>query len=182
MDPTTPTIEVPAGEAAAHHPDVNILSPDVSMMILTWVTFFSLLVILHKFGFKPILTAVQKREDEIRRSLEEADKIRQQLVAINANRDQVISDAHHKAQEIMEQSRKAALELVRVIQDKARGENQILLANAKREIEAETLKARYALRRESAELAVTLASKILKERLDEDGSDRIVNELIKDIK
>ena len=114
MDQTSAVTEVPAQTPAVHHQDVNILNPDVSMVILTWVTFFSLLIILQKFGFKPILAAVQKREDDIKRSLEEADKIHQQFSEIEANRTKIIQEAHVKSQEIMEQSRRSALELSRV--------------------------------------------------------------------
>ena len=180
MENSTATIEVQAHEAN-HQGNVSILSPDVSMVILTWVTFFLLLAILYKFAWKPILDALEKREQEIRKALEHADEARQQLAEINQSREKIVSEAHQKAQEVVEQSRKAALELAKVIQDKARQENQILLENAKREIDTEKQKAQFALRRESAELAVSLAAKVIQEKMDKEQSRKIVDDLIKNI-
>ena len=179
--PLTPTTEVATTETPAAHGGGGGFAPDVTMVVLTWVTFFGLLFILNKFGFKPILTAVQKREDEIRQALENADKLKIRLEEVAASRDKIIGEAHLKCNELIEQARKAGVELARVIQDKAHQESQILLENARQEIEASVQKARFTLRKESAEIAVTLASKILKERLDKENSERIVEELIKDI-
>ena len=57
----------------------GILSPDITLVILTWISFFALLVILHKFAWKPILAGLKQREDYIRKSLEDADKIKSRI-------------------------------------------------------------------------------------------------------
>ena len=161
-----------------HKKDVKILNPDATMVLLTWFTFFSLLVILHKFAWKPILKALSDREDSIRHALENADKANQQLAEINKNRDQILNEAHQKAQEILEQSRRQSLELAKMIQEKAKQENQIVFENAKREIEVEKQKAKFELRKESADLVVKLAAKIIHENLDKEKSRKLVDQLI----
>ena len=52
------------------------LTPDVTMIVLTWATFFTLFFVLYKFAWKPILTALDNREESIRRSVEEVQKIK----------------------------------------------------------------------------------------------------------
>ena len=66
----------------------NLLMPETLMVILTWVTFFILLFILQKFAWKPILAGLKKREDYIRKSLEDADKINEQLAESEAAKGQ----------------------------------------------------------------------------------------------
>ena len=164
--------------AVAHKKDVKILNPDATMVLLTWVTFFSLLAILHKFAWKPILKALDDREDSVRKSLENVDKANQQLAEINRNRDQILNEAHQKAQEIVEQSRKQSLELAKMIQEKAKQENQIVFENAKREIASEKQKAKFELRKESADLVVKLAAKVIHENLDKEKSRKLIDQLI----
>ena len=163
---------------AAHKENVKILNPDVSMVLLTWITFFSLLAILHKFAWKPILKALDDRAEGIRKSLENADKANKELADINQNRERILAEAHQKAQEIIEQSRKQSLELAKMIQEKAKQENQIVFENSKREIEAEKQRAKYELRKDSADLVVKLVAKIVGEGLDKEKSRKIVDQLI----
>lgn len=159
----------------------GFLSPDASMVLLTWITFFLLLAVLHKFAWKPILASLDAREERIRRSLVEADKVKEELQRINQARDQVMAEAEARAKEILEQSRKAAVEAAKIIQHKAREEGQILLANARREIQEEKEKAQADLRQESAHIAITLAGKLLEENLDNEKNRRLINEYIKEI-
>ena len=56
-----------------------LLSLDPGVLIWTWVTFFILLFILYKFAWKPILGGLAAREKKIRESLENAEKIKQEL-------------------------------------------------------------------------------------------------------
>lgn len=161
--------------------DSGFLSPDASMVLLTWITFFLLLAILHKFAWKPILANLDAREERIRRSLEEADKVKEDLQRINQTRDQVLGEAEVRAKEILDQSRKAAAEAAKIIQHKAREEGQILLENARREIQEEKEKAQADLRQESAHIAIRLAGKLLEENLDNEKNRRLINEYIKEI-
>jgi len=163
------------------HTDPGFFTPDVTMVLLTWITFFILLAVLYKYAWKPILDALDKREDSIRRSVEEAEKIRIEFERISEKQAKIISDSEIKAKNIIDQSRKAAVEAAKTIETKVREESKILLENAHREIKEETLKAQSDLRAESAHIAVELAAKLLEENLDDQKNRKIVDEYIKEI-
>lgn len=181
-DSTTATIEVqPHGHAAeAHAASIN-LNPSPTMVVLTWVTFGIMALVLYKVAWKPILAGLDKREESIRKSIEEAEQVRRQLDEIEAKRSSIIHEADQQAKEIVNASRKAAHEAARIIEGKAKEESQILLENATREIGAAQEKAQAALRKESAELAVSLAGKLIGENLDNERNrtltDRLIHEL-----
>ena len=167
--------------AQESHHQQSFISPDVTMMLLTWVTFLSLLAILYKFAWKPILQALDDREAAIRKAVDDADKAKAELAKTNATRAQLIAEAENKAKGIITQSRTAAVEAAKIIEQKAREEAQILLENARREIKEETQKAQSILRKESAQIAVSLASKLIDENLSTQKNQEIVNEFIKGI-
>src|SRR4051812_10285541 len=168
-----------AVEHVEHKPD--LLNPDLVMLILTWVTFFALLAILKKFAWKPIIDALEKRENTIRASLEQADKIQSELTDIQASKEKVISDAHKSAQEIIDQARKRAQDLAQSIEEHAKTEAQQLVSSAHQEIEGEKERVKAALRRDSADIAVLLAGKIMKENLDNEKNRKLVDQYIKEI-
>ncbi len=159
----------------------NFLSPELSMMLLTWLTFFILLAILKKFAFKPILETLQKREDFIRKSLDDADKAKQQLAQIDLEKTQIINTAKAQAASIIDEARKAATVIAHETENKARTNAQEMLTNAQSQIEGERQKVRLALRKESVDVAIQLAGKILKENTDTDKNRRLVQEAVKEL-
>ena len=175
----TATMEHPADAGA--HAAPNPVQVNGPMMGLTWLTFGLLALVLYKVAWKPILTALDKRENEIRTALDEARQTRDEYARIEEKRRQLIDEADAKAKEIVAGARQAAVEASAVIEGKAREEAQILLANAQRELKAAHEKALAELRRESADLAIGLSRKIIGESLDEKKSRDLVDRLIKTV-
>lgn len=170
------TVSTPGG-----HGTPNPVEVSAPMMGLTWLTFGLLALVLYKVAWKPILTALDKREADIRQALDTAQKTREEYARIEEKRTQLINEADTKAKEIIQSARQAAVDASNSIEAKAREEAQILLGNAQREIKAAQEKAVADLRRESADLAIGLSRKIIGESLDEKKSRDLVDRLIKTV-
>jgi len=160
---------------------VDILTPDVTMVFLTWLTFFLLLFVLKKFAWKPILDGLQQREDYIRQSLKEADEARRQLQEVQAEKERILEEARQRSQMIVEDSRRSAAELSKQSDQKAKANARQILESAHQQTQGERERVRRQLRQESAAVAVTLASKIIKENMDNDKNRRLVQEALKEI-
>ena len=173
---TTATVEAPAkGHEAAGSmvSDVN-----TQMIVLTWITFGLLAALLYKVAWKPILGGLEKRENDIRKALDEAQKAREELAQVGITTQRMIADADAKAKEIVDAARKGAADMVASIQAKAREEAQMMVDAAGREIESARAKASASLRRECADLAIDVARKVLQQNLDEARSRALVDQLI----
>ncbi len=166
-------------ETSAAQP--GILSPDITLVVLTWISFIALLFILHKFAWKPILTGLKQREDYIRKSLEDADKLNEQLAQVDAAKAKVLNEAKEKANTIIEQSRKMGHELAGQIEIRAKKSAEEIINSAHEEIAGEYERVRNALKKESVQTAITLAEKILKENLNTEKNRNLINDAIKDI-
>ncbi len=175
-----PTATTQAVVHQADHHEPQVISPDITLMILTWVSFFILLGVLYKFAWKPILSGLQEREDKIRKSLEDAQKAQEEYRRVKDNTDKMIAEADEQAKFIVERSKKAAVEAAKVIERQAKEEAQIQLNNAQQEIARQTEKVRSGLCEEGAQLAVELAGKILSSELDEAKHQKLVDQFIKD--
>ena len=166
---------------APEHQNPGMFTPDNTLVILTWISFFALLVILHKFAWKPILAGLKQREDYIRKSLDDADKIKAQLAEFEVTKLKILDEAKEKASVIIEQSRKTGNELGAQIEQRAKKNAEEIIVSAHQEIEGERERVRNALKKESVQTAVSLAEKILKENLDTEKNRKLINEAIKDI-
>ncbi len=176
------TIEVDAQEGHAGAAQGGLMSPDSTIAVLSYVTFFILLAILYKFAWKPILAVLEARENTIRQSLDDAKKAKEELQKVQEASRQMIKEADEQAKIIVERSRKAAVEAAKVIEHQAKEEAQIMLTNANQEIKKIIEKAQITLRQESVHWAVGLAQKILKENLDESKQQKLIDQFIKDWK
>ncbi len=168
-------------EQPSTHHEKPFISPDVGMMLLTWVTFFLLFAVLQKFAWKPILALLDSREKDLRQSLENADKVQKELSELDETRKEIIAKAESKGQTLLDQSRKAAVEAAKIIERKAREESQIMLENTLREIKDEKEKAQSSLRTESAQIAIALAGKLIEKNLDDKKNRDLVDQFIQEI-
>lgn len=159
----------------------NVLTPEVILASLTWAAFFAVLFILQKFAWKPILAALKKREDYIRKSLEDADKATAQLSQIESAKQKILEEAKEKGNALIEQSRKVGNELAVQIEARAKMNAQEIINSAHQEIEGERERVRNALKKESAQTAVFLAEKILKENLDTEKNRHLIDQAMKDV-
>lgn len=178
---THETIEVPAHGAEAQDGAAALMSVNQGLALWTWVTFIIVCVVLYKVAWKPILAGLDQREEDIRKSLEDAEKIRLEMESLAETQRTRLAETEEQAKAMIIEARKGATEAGRVIEQKAREEAQILVENATREIKSAGEKAQAALRRESAEVAVALAGKLLAEKLTDDKDASLVDRLIKEL-
>ncbi len=168
-------------EEILHQEEVDLFNPQPMMVGLTWLTFLLVTIVLYKVAWKPILQALDKREETIRESLENAAKARAELEDIENRRNEIIGEADAKATEIVATAKQAAVDLAGSIEESARKEAEILVENARREIRTEQDKAMAALRKESANLAIDLTRRILEDQLNEEKGRQLADDMLKRI-
>jgi F-type H+-transporting ATPase subunit b len=166
---------------ASGHKDTGLMSPDTTMVVLTWITFFLLLALLQKFVWKPLISALDKREEYIRKSLDDADKAKAQLAQAEEEKQKLLAVAKTEAFQIVEQARKTAKSLATDIEAKSRQQAQDIIKSAHEEIAGEKQRLLKTLRQESAEVAIALATKIIGENMDQDKNRKLVAKEIEQI-
>ena len=158
-----------------------LFTPEIQIAVLTWISFFALLFILYKYAWNPILTGLEKREESIRESVENAQRVKKELAQMEDLYNQRLAQAESESKEIIAQSRRAAMEAAHIIEHKAKEQTKILLETAERRIKELTQEAQFELKKESAHIAVQLAGKLIEENLDTEKNRKLINEFIKHI-
>jgi F-type H+-transporting ATPase subunit b len=135
-------------------------------------------LILKKYAFGPILEGLDKREEEIEQSLENADHLQRELATLDSTVQTKLDETEDQVRGMIDSGRESAREAGKVIEAKAREEAQIVRENAQREIASAQGKAENTLRASSAELAVEMASKLLRQKMDAKGRKDLADQLI----
>lgn len=155
-----------------------LVQPDPGLFIWTILTFLVLLGLLSKFAWKPLLAALQARQDRIRTSLDEAKRAEEEMERVKRESAEIIRQAHVEASGIVSTSRTDAERVREDTKQKARAEAAAIIAAAERQIETEALRARDDVRREAADLAVAIASKLIRRNITVDDNRAMIDEMI----
>ena len=121
--------------------DNPLVQLDPGLFVWTIITFLILLGVLTKFAWKPLLKALEIRENEISQSLKDAEKAKKELVRLSEESDEIIAKARSEAQGIVSEGKKAAEKLTETTLNKAKEEANANLSAAKEQIKIERDKA-----------------------------------------
>src|SRR5881628_687479 len=107
-----------------------LIQPDPGLFIWTIVTFLVLLALLTKFAWRPLLQALESRQETIKKSLEDAQRARQELERLHQESAQILRQARADSESIIAQSRSDAQRLGEEMKQKARDEANRIIRNA----------------------------------------------------
>ena len=158
-----------------------LVQPDPGLFIWTIVTFLVLLTLLAKFAWKPLLKALESRQEAIRKSLDDAEQAKQELVRLQSESVQIIRQARVEAESIVSRSRSDGDRLREEMKQKARAEADSIVRSAQRQIQLETVRAVQQIRGEAVDLSVTIASKILQRNIRKEDNERLIEDALKQV-
>ena len=164
---------------------MNLVTPDAGLLFWMVVIFGLLFFLLWKFGFPIITSMVDKRNDTIQKSLKDAHEIEARMAGIMAEHAQMLEDARKEQAQILREAADTRSKLIADAKEQAREEAAKILADARSEIAAEKEAALRDVRKEVAVLSVSIAEKILRKELADDGEqreyiDRMVDETVRE--
>ena len=151
------------------------------LILWTIITFLVVVLILRAVAWKPLLAALNGREEKIRSSLQHAEQAQQEAQRLlEANRRQ-LALAEEQSQRIIREGRTLGERLKAEIMEKANASSRHMIDQAKEEIKREKESALVQLRGEVADLAIMAAGKILDANLDTAKQRQLVDAAIKDL-
>ena len=158
-----------------------LVQPDPGLYIWTIVTFLVLAGLLRKFAWRPMLDALERRHEAIRKSLDEAKQAQKEMDRLNDESTRLLAAARAEADEIISRTRADAARAGEDMKQKARADADNIVRNAEREIALETSRALRKVREEAVDLSVAIASKILQRNLSKEDNERLIDETLKSI-
>jgi F-type H+-transporting ATPase subunit b len=151
------------------------------LIIWTIVSFLILLGVLGKYAWKPILSMLGEREDQIRSALEQAERARTEAADMMKQNEKNLARAEEEYQKMIREGKVFAEKLKDEIVAKAKQQAQHELKQASEEIQRSVEAAKLQLRSEIADLAVRAAGKILEETMDENMQKKLADSVIKQL-
>lgn len=150
-----------------------LLAQIVNFAIIFWV--------LRKFLYKPVLTFLDKRKDEIAQSIDSAKKMEQEEAKMQEKQEKLVSDAKKEARSIMDEAKKQLEKQKKEVLAKAHEEASEIIAKAKKQAEQELKQNNETIQKMAVELAQSMVVKLVPSVLSDSDHHKLIATHLKDI-
>ena len=159
---------------------MELVTPEIGLIFWTIIVFSLLLIILKKYAWKPILTAVDERNKSIEDALKAADKAKKEMLALNTDNERILIEAKKERDVLLKEAREIKESVINEAKDNAKLAAEKILTTAKDQINNEKMKAITELKNQVAEMSIDIAEKILKSELaDKNKQKELITEALK---
>lgn len=178
---TTPSVvdsEVEADHddhgSAAHGGEPDILEPQIPLAFWTLIVFLILLFVLWYYAWGPLSKALHNRELGMAEILQRAEQARTDAERTLAEHRALLDQANQQAAAILDEARRDADVHAEKVRKAAQHEAESTLDRARREIESARDQAMVDIWGRTADLAVSVAGKVLDRELGHDDHRRLI--------
>ena len=154
---------------------------EFSIGLFFWQTvlFLALLFLLRKYAWKPILNAVNEREEGIRDALESADNAKQEMENLQADNQKLLKEARLEREAMLKEARDIKNKMIEDAKDDAREEANKLITQAQAAIQSEKKAAIADLKSQVANLSIDIAEKVVRAELsNKDKQQKLVESML----
>ncbi len=181
-----PAHENSALQAEAEHPagpaeNPNPLEAQPALAIWTLVVFVVLLLVLRRFAWKPLVEALHQREEHLEHTLVQTEKVRNESEQLLAEHRRLLAQADERVKAIFDKAQKDAQASGEEIVKAARAEADSARDRAQREIATARDQALSEIWNQTADLAVSVAGRVLSKQLDDNDHRRLIDLAIKEL-
>ncbi|MFB0997746.1 MAG: F0F1 ATP synthase subunit B [Flavobacteriales bacterium] len=161
---------------------MDLVTPSIGLIFWTTLAFVVLLILLRKFAWKPILSAVNTREESITNAMNAAEEAKKEMANLTSTNERLLYEAREERDSLMKEAREMKAEIIAKAKEEATSEGEKMIVNAKAAIETERKSAIADLKNQVASLSIDIAEKIVKGNLSgDDKQKQLVNELVEEV-
>ena len=145
------------------------------------ISFCIVATLLQKFAYKPILSVLEQRRQQIKEGLENAEKIKQQLVESEARYAEILNKANNDAQKLIDEARASSAVIAERKQQQAIADAEQIIAKARAATAQEHEKILSELKREVGRLVVDTTSKVTGKILTAEDQKRLSEDVARQV-
>ena len=161
---------------------MDLVTPGFGLDFWTTLTLLLLIVLLRKFAWKPILNAVDSRNQQIEESLKAADLAKEEMAKLNDENKKILEQAMDERKRIISDAQEANKEIIAKAKTDAQKEADKIIDSARATIVHEKNVALSQIKDLMADLSIDVAKKVLERELSDDAKQREYAEsVLKDV-
>jgi F-type H+-transporting ATPase subunit b len=145
--------------------EFSVFIPEPGLLIWTCIIFVLFWFIMSRFAWKPLVSALNQRSDDIQGALDEAKKAREEMANLQAENEKLLAQAREERSAILKEAKEAKDEIIAEAKERANQEYNRRMQSAMQDIENQKMAALVELKNKSGQMAIDIAEKILRKEL-----------------
>jgi F-type H+-transporting ATPase subunit b len=147
------------------------------------IIFVGLIFLLKKFAWKPILDAVNEREEGIKNALLSAENAKKEMQNLQADNQRILQEARLERDTMLKEAREMKEKMIADSKNEAQVQGLKMIEQAKASIQSEKNAAMADLKAQVSNLSIEIAEKLLKSELtNKETQTQLVEKLLGDVK
>jgi len=158
---------------------------DFGLGLFFYMTVILLVIIflLGKFAWKPIINALEAREEGIADALAAAEHAKRDLANLKADNEKLLAEARLERDAMLKDAREMKDKMIADAKEEAQLAGAQMIAQAQATIQSERNAALADIKNQVSTLSIDIAEKLLKGQLaDKQAQEQLVGSLLNDIK
>lgn len=161
---------------------MDLVTPEPGLLIWSSVSFILLLLLLKKFAWRPIIQALQAREEMIEGSIADAQKARKEIDELSILRKSMLEEAKRERVALLKEAQELKTQIIDEAKKIARNESDLMLKEARLQIQQEKANALREIKNQVAILSVDIAGVLLKSELEASPKQQaLIENYLKDV-
>lgn len=162
---------------------MELLFPNLGIIVWTFIAFIIVLFILAKFAWKPILKSLNEREASIAESIATAKKVKAEMAELKSENEALLAKAREERATLLKEAKESADKMVADAKNKAKAEYDKILTDAQLAIQQQKNAALSEVKNQVGNLVIEVAEKVLRKELaDKAQQEGFIKQLTAEVK
>ena len=155
----------------------------IGLFIMQTILFVGLIFLLKKFAWKPILDAVNEREEGIKNALLSAENAKKEMQNLKSDNEKLLAEARLERDTMIKEAREIKEKMINDAKSEAQAAGEKMISQAKAAIESEKNAAMAELKNQVSSLSLEIAEKLLQEELsNKETQTKLIEKMLGDAK
>lgn len=161
----------------------GLLNDHLGFVVWSAVAFLILVILLGKFAWKPIMSAIGDRERSIEDALLKAEAAKEEMARLTSENQSLLKEARAERDLILKEARHMKDQIIADAKEAAQAEGARMIEKATIEINSQKAIAITEVKNQVANLSIEIAEKLLRKQFENQREqDQLVADLLREVK
>jgi F-type H+-transporting ATPase subunit b len=161
---------------------MDLLTPSFGLIIWTLLAFVLVFLILRKFAWGPILSALNEREKTIADSLATAERVKTEMAMMKSENEALLAKAREERSAMLKEAKETRDRIVNEAKDQAKQEAAKILADANAALQNQKMAVLTDVKNQIGNMVIDISEKVIRRSLDSKGEqENYIRQLADDV-
>lgn len=162
---------------------MDLLTPSFGLFFWTLIAFLTVLFLLKKFAWKPILDALHERESSIADSIASAERVKAEMATMKSEHETLLNAAREERTNLLREAKETKDKIINEAKEQAKEEANKIIAEARQQIEQQKNAALIDVKNQIGSLVIEVSEKVLRKELsNKNEANTYINTLASELK